>query len=60
MIYIDPPYNTRQYASNYFLLELIAEGWFEKEPEIYGKTGMRKYDHQKSKYCSKLVTRIFN
>jgi len=55
ILYIDPPYNTRQYASNYFLLELIAEGWFDKEPEIYGKTGMRKYEHQKSKYCSRLT-----
>jgi adenine-specific DNA methylase len=53
ILYLDPPYNSRQYASNYFLLELIAEGWFEKEPEIYGETGMRKYDHQKSDYASK-------
>ena len=53
LLYLDPPYNSRQYASNYFLLELIAEGWFEKEPHIYGKTGMREYKHQKSKYCSK-------
>ena len=54
ILYLDPPYNSRQYASNYFLLELIAEGWFgEKEPEIYGKTGMRNYERQKSDYCSK-------
>jgi len=53
ILYLDPPYNSRQYASNYFILELIAEGWFEKEPEIYGETGMRKYDHQKSDYASK-------
>ena len=53
ILYLDPPYNSRQYASNYFLLELIAEGWFEQEPEIYGETGMRKYDHQKSDYASK-------
>ena len=53
ILYLDPPYNNRQYASNYFILELIAEGWFKNKPEIYGETGMRKYDHQKSKYCSK-------
>lgn len=53
LLYLDPPYNNRQYASNYFILELIAEGWFKQKPEIYGETGMRKYDHQKSKYCSK-------
>lgn len=53
ILYLDPPYNSRQYASNYFILELIAEGWFEKQPEIYGKTGMRNYEHQKSKYFCK-------
>ncbi len=53
ILYIDPPYNCRQYASNYFILELIAEGWFEQEPIIYGRTGMREYSDQKSKYCSK-------
>jgi adenine-specific DNA methylase/DNA modification methylase len=54
ILYLDPPYNSRQYASNYFILELIAEGWFgDKKPEIYGKSGMRKYEHQKSDYCSK-------
>ncbi|MCZ7610006.1 MAG: DNA adenine methylase [Ignavibacterium sp.] len=53
VLYLDPPYNSRQYASNYFILELIAEGWFKTKPEIYGETGMRKYDHQKSKYSSK-------
>lgn len=53
ILYLDPPYNARQYASNYFILELIAEGWFEKQPQIYGETGMRNYEHQKSKYASK-------
>ena len=54
ILYLDPPYNTRQYASNYFILELIAEGWFgDKKTEIYGKSGMRNYEHQKSEYCSK-------
>lgn len=53
ILYLDPPYNGRQYASNYFILELIAEGWFNKAPVIYGETGMRKYDHQKSAYASK-------
>lgn len=53
LLYLDPPYNARQYASNYFILECIAEGWFDKKPKIYGKTGMREYEHQKSKYNSK-------
>ncbi|MHB8336961.1 MAG: DNA adenine methylase [Ignavibacteriaceae bacterium] len=53
ILYLDPPYNSRQYASNYFILELIAEGWFKETPKIYGETGMREYENQKSKYCSK-------
>lgn len=54
ILYMDPPYNERQYAPNYFMLELIAEGWFnEEQPQIYGKTGMRPYEQQKSAYCQK-------
>lgn len=54
ILYLDPPYNSRQYASNYFLLELIAEGWFNgHKPKIYGKTGMRAYENQKSAFCQK-------
>ena len=54
ILYLDPPYNSRQYAANYFILELIAEGWFgTKKPTIAGKTGMRNYDHQLSEYCYK-------
>ena len=54
ILYLDPPYNGRQYASNYFMLEIIAEGWFgAKEPEVNGKTGINNYDHLKSDYCYK-------
>jgi adenine-specific DNA-methyltransferase len=53
VLYLDPPYNIRQYACNYHLLESIAEGWSHGEPRIYGKTGMRPYKHQRSRYCSR-------
>lgn len=53
ILYLDPPYNSRQYASNYFILELIANGWYYEDPLIYGKTGMVEYSHLKSKYSSK-------
>lgn len=36
--YIDPPYNSRQYATYYHLLETIAK---YDNPEIKGKTGVR-------------------
>lgn len=50
--YIDPPYNGRQYTSNYHLLDTIAYG---DEPDIAGKTGMRFYTpDEKSLYCSKV------
>ena len=49
--YIDPPYNSRQYTSNYHLLDTIAYG---DSPDIKGVTGMRFYEQEeKSLYCSK-------
>ena len=54
ILYLDPPYNNRQYAANYFILELVAEGWFgTRKPVVTGKAGMRNYDHQLSEYCYK-------
>lgn len=50
ILYIDPPYNSRQYAPNYHVLETIAR---YDNPELSGITGMRSYDEQKSAFCSK-------
>ncbi|OIP00002.1 MAG: modification methylase [Bacteroidetes bacterium CG2_30_32_10] len=47
VLYIDPPYNHRQYAPNYHLLETIAK---YDNPIIKGKTGLRDYANQKSKF----------
>lgn len=48
--YIDPPYNERQYITNYHLLETIAR---YDNPKISGKTGIRNYtEKEKSKFCS--------
>ncbi|MEG1916297.1 MAG: DNA adenine methylase [Muribaculaceae bacterium] len=49
ILYLDPPYNERQYAPNYHLLETIA---MNDNPQITGITGMRNYDSQKSKFCN--------
>lgn len=49
ILYLDPPYNQRQYAPNYHLLETIAK---YDNPEIRGVSGMRNYEHQKSKFCN--------
>jgi len=49
ILYLDPPYNERQYAPNYHILETIAK-W--DKPKIKGITGMRTYEDQKSEFCN--------
>ena len=48
ILYLDPPYNARQYGANYHLLNTIAlyDNFIPK-----GKTGLR--DYKKSQYCSR-------
>lgn len=48
ILYLDPPYNARQYGANYHILNTIAK-YDTFEPK--GKTGLRNYN--KSNYCSK-------
>lgn len=50
LLYADPPYNSREYLPNYHVLETIARYDY---PEIYGVTGMRSYENQKSDFCKK-------
>lgn len=51
VLYLDPPYNSRQYHSNYHLLETIAR---YDNPEIHGLTGLRSQDDKlKSDYSRK-------
>lgn len=50
VVYLDPPYNERQYSSNYHILETIAK---YDNPTIKWKTGLRDYSSQKSLYCKK-------
>ncbi|MCR5748088.1 MAG: DNA adenine methylase [Lachnospiraceae bacterium] len=58
VLYLDPPYNTRQYCSNYHVLETIAR---YDDPELNGITGLRDAASQKSSYCSKhTVAEAFN
>ncbi len=49
ILYIDPPYNTRQYYANYHVLETLA---LYDSPVLKGKTGQRTTGRQKSSYCS--------
>lgn len=50
ILYLDPPYNERQYLPNYHLLETVAKYDY---PEIHGVTGIRNYSSQKSLWCQK-------
>lgn len=49
ILYLDPPYNERQYLPNYHLIETIAKYDY---PEIHGVSGMRDYENKKSKFCN--------
>ena len=48
ILYLDPPYNSREYGANYHLLNTIAkyDSFLPK-----GKTGLR--DYKRSNYCKK-------
>ena len=52
VLYLDPPYNERQYAPNYHILETIAK---YDEPKLRGVTGMRDYSSQKSRFCNTIT-----
>lgn len=52
ILFLDPPYNTRRYDTNYHVLETIA---LNDSPELHGKTGLRPEDsNKKSAFCSKV------
>ncbi len=48
VLYMDPPYNGRQYGSYYHVLETIARNDF---PDVHGVTGMRDWSDTKSNFC---------
>ncbi|MBR8461357.1 DNA adenine methylase [Campylobacter sp. faydin G-105] len=52
ILYLDPPYNQRQYGANYHILNTIAlyDKFIPK-----GKTGLR--DYTRSKYCQKSLVK---
>lgn len=56
LVYIDPPYNSRQYCDAYHLLENVAL-W--KKPDVFGVA--RKMDRTsiKSRYCTKSAETAF-
>lgn len=52
ILYLDPPYNNRQYGPNYHLYETLVKN---DEPELFGKPGIRNWKEEtKSDFCSKV------
>ena len=56
VLYIDPPYNSRQYCDTYHLLENLAT-W--EKPQVYGRAKKMDRSHLKSKYCLKTAPKVF-
>lgn len=56
LVYIDPPYNSRQYCDAYHLLENVAR-W--EKPEVFGVAKKMDRNSMKSKYCTTSATKAF-
>jgi adenine-specific DNA-methyltransferase len=50
LVYLDPPYTKRQYASYYHILETVALG---DEPKVEGVAGLRPWKGLASDFCYK-------
>lgn len=56
LVYIDPPYNSRQYCDAYHLLENVAR-W--QKPEVHGVAKKMDRSDLKSRYCTQSATEAF-
>lgn len=56
IVYIDPPYNSRQYSRFYHVLENITT-W--RKPELYG-VACKPAEENMSDYCKTLAPRVFD
>jgi adenine-specific DNA-methyltransferase len=56
LVYIDPPYNSRQYCDTYHLLENVAR-W--DKPQVYGVAKKMNRNNIKSNYCTQNATNSF-
>ena len=57
VMYIDPPYNARQYANFYHLLENVAQ-W--KKPKVYNKAKKMERKNIMSEYCKANAKAVFS
>jgi adenine-specific DNA-methyltransferase len=63
LLYLDPPYNARQYPGYYHIPELIATGWFGREVATRGKTGLlddgdKRSDWSRARTCVTAFERL--
>lgn len=56
LLYLDPPYNSRQYSDAYHLLENVAK-W--QKPAVFGVARKMNRSHIKSDYCTIQATNAF-
>ena len=56
LVYIDPPYNSRQYCDAYHLLENVAR-W--EKPKVFGVARKMDRTNMKSKYCTRSAAKAF-
>lgn len=56
LVYIDPPYNSRQYCDAYHLLENVAR-W--EKPEVFGVAKKMDRSAMKSRYCTNSAAEAF-
>lgn len=56
LVYIDPPYNSRQYCDTYHLLENVAR-W--EKPEVFGVAKKMDRSGLKSQYCTANAPKVF-
>jgi len=61
LLYIDPPYNSRQYVAYYHIPEILARGWSDVVPAIRGKVGLLAGEEGRSQWShGRRVQRLFS
>ena len=61
LLYIDPPYNSRQYVAYYHIPEILARGWSDSAPAIRGKVGLLAGDEGRSQWShGRRVQKLFS
>ena len=61
LVYIDPPYNSRQYVAYYHIPEILARGWADSTPAIRGRVGLLASEEGRSQWShGRRVQKLFS